>query len=137
MAGYYVSLRPRGLENMGDDLHVTLAYLGKLDPLTVAAVRLSLTVDFKQWPGLSGNIFGVAVWITGPMYHTVGLVDGWYIHRLSAWVRKSLESVGVIPDGHYPFIPHVTLRSSEEPAAPPCEHHGQPADGTTQRGAST
>lgn len=119
MAGYYISLRPKGLENLGEDLHITLAYLGKLDDLEVQAVKFKLALDYDGWRGFQANVNGVAVWIAGSTYFTVGLVDGWDIRYLHSDVAILVGETGVRYSDRYPFNPHVTLDESKTPVTAP------------------
>lgn len=119
MAGYYISLRPKGLEKLGEDLHITLAYLGKLDDLEVQAVKDKMTLNYSGWRGLYANVNGVAVWLAGPCYFTVGLVDGWEIRYLHDNVAILVREVGVRYSDRYPFNPHITLAESKAPPVAP------------------
>ncbi len=119
MAGYYISLRPTGLEKLGEDLHITLVYLGKLDDSEVQAVKFKLALNYDNWHGLQANVNGVAVWIAGRSYFTVGLVDGWDIRHLYTNVANLVRQAGVRYNDRYPFSPHVTLAESKTPPVAP------------------
>lgn len=119
MAGYYISLRPKGLEELGRDLHITLAYLGKLDDQEVQAVKSKLALNYGRWRGFQANVNGMAVWIAGRSYFTVGLVDGWDIRYLYSNVAILVREAGVRYNDRYPFSPHVTLSESRTPVTAP------------------
>lgn len=119
MAGYYISLRPKGLEQLGDDLHITLAYLGKPDHVDVKWTKATLTEFASDWDGLRANIYGVATWIAGRSYFTVGLVDGWEVRQLHEQVIDILEGQGTKYSDRYPFNPHVTLDERKVPGPSP------------------
>lgn len=113
--GYYINLRPQGLEELGDGLHITLAYIGEMSNSEVNRVSEAVERQFDMWAGLTAHVQGFANWAVGSHYYCVGLVGGFDILKVRNRVDLALYTARVDCDNDYPFLPHVTIRDSAEP----------------------
>lgn len=101
------------------DLHVTLAYLGKLADLDDTA-RLTISTVLAQvaqvTPPFEGDIAGIG-WFGDAAAITVALVDGDGLAALRTAIVDLLVSSGVDVATDHDFQPHCTLAYSQVDAA--------------------
>jgi 2'-5' RNA ligase len=90
-----------------DDLHVTLAYLGKAAGLDLDAA-LKVVADWAAaTPELAGEISGVGQFADGPV--TYLSVDLPKLPALREELVKALDNAGLPPSKEHGFTPHMTL----------------------------
>ena len=103
--------------NDPSDLHVTLAYLGEADAVTVAKAAQVARSVASGFPSLEGEINGLGAFTAGddgrhPVWASVD-VPG--LSEFRSALVDALEASGVPVSKDHGFAPHVTLTYSSDP----------------------
>lgn len=105
--------------NPPDDLHITLAYLGEVEPEVVASAAQVARTVASEFPALEGELNGLGiftpseqpmdgspVWVSADV---PGLAD------FRSALVTALKAAGVPVQEDHGFTPHVTLTYSDDP----------------------
>lgn len=106
------SIAPRLTE---DDLHVTLLYLGKLDPELVPQAEKVLSEVAQKWQPLKAQLGGFGRFLKGPDgVPTFCTVDAPGLTHLQCDIERALQAAGISNGSEHGYLPHMTLSYEQE-----------------------
>jgi RNA 2',3'-cyclic 3'-phosphodiesterase len=99
-----------------DDLHLTLRFLGDVQPSQLPVLRRRLAATVARNPRCRAPLASVAAWPPGAPRLLVAEFDGPpALHALADELEQAMREIGFAPERR-PFRPHVTLHRCRPPA---------------------
>lgn len=122
--GVMIALRPpeeacdklnEHAEEDHDQLHITLAYLGKTSDIDEDRLRVAVEAFALGSPPLTGRFGGAGAFQNEAENVLVALVDIPGIDGFVAKLNEYLDAVGIAGPNNHGLQPHLTLKYSDEP----------------------
>jgi RNA 2',3'-cyclic 3'-phosphodiesterase len=98
-----------------EGLHITLKFIGHVDPAKLGAIRAALATVRSREP-VEMNIRGVGFFPNERQPRVVwcGVEASSNLGQLATDTGRSLESLGILPESR-PYVPHLTLARFSSP----------------------
>jgi RNA 2',3'-cyclic 3'-phosphodiesterase len=98
-----------------ESLHITLKFIGHVDPAKLGSIRTALSTVHSPEP-IEMNIRGVGFFPNErqPRVAWCGVEASPNLAQLAADTGRSLESLGILPESR-PYVPHLTLARFSSP----------------------
>jgi len=101
-----------------DELHVTVAYLGKAADIDHNLLNQVVAEWSRRWPAHPAKLSGYGVFENGPERVLVALVDMPGFEDARGDLLDKLAAVGIYPMRNHGYTPHLTLAYGEGVKAP-------------------
>lgn len=114
------ALHPLGDEDF-DNLHVTLAYLGKMDGVDRDKLHMITAEVADRHPALMGKVGGFGVFLNNDQNVLVAMIDSAGLEDLQVDLTDSLQRAGLPVHNDHGYQPHLTLSYKDDVPTMPKE----------------